>query len=128
MNVRGIRGAITVSANEEQEILSATKELFLQICEQNQLAPDDIASIFITVTQDLNATFPAKVIREMPRFQYVPIMCANEIDVPGGLAYCIRLLLHVNTSRSPREIKHLFLRDAVVLRPDLAQKGSQESD
>lgn len=119
MRVRGIRGAITVSANEENEILSATKELFSQICEENQLQADDVASILITVTQDLNATFPAKAIRTLPNWALVPILCANEMDVPDGLERCIRLLIHVNTDRSQDEIRHVFLREAVSLRPDL---------
>lgn len=119
MRVRGIRGAITVSANEENEILSATKELFSQICEENQLQADDVASILITVTQDLNATFPAKAIRTLPNWALVPILCANEMDVPDGLKRCIRLLIHVNTDRSQDEIRHVFLREAVSLRPDL---------
>lgn len=119
MRVRGIRGAITVSANDENEILSATKELFLQICEENQLQVDDVASILITVTQDLNAAFPAKAIRTLPNWALVPILCANEMDVPDGLKRCIRLLIHVNTDRSQDEIRHVFLREAVSLRPDL---------
>lgn len=121
MKVRGIRGAITVTVNEENEILAATRELFEQICQENQIDPDDIASILITVTPDLNATFPAKAIRTLPNFEYVPVLCANEILVPGGLPKCIRFLCHVNTNRSAQEIRHVYLRDAVSLRPDLAQ-------
>lgn len=119
MTVRGIRGAITVSENEEQAILTATQELFEQICEQNQLVPEDVVSLLITVTQDLDATFPARAIRSVPKYQYVPMMCANEIAVPDGLKKCIRMLLHVNTEQPSDQIKHLFLRDAVILRPDL---------
>lgn len=121
MKVRGIRGAITVSANEENEILAATRKLFEQICQENQIEADDIASILITVTSDLDATFPAKAIRTLPNFEFVPVLCANEIFVPGGLPKCIRLLCHVNTDRSAKEICHVYLGDAVSLRPDLAQ-------
>ncbi len=119
MKIRGIRGAITVSANEEEQILSATKELFMQICEKNQLKSEDVASIFITVTQDLNAAFPAKAIRTLPNWALVPILCANEMDVPGGLEKCIRLLIHVNTDLPQDQIQHVFLKEAVELRPDL---------
>lgn len=119
MKVRGIRGAITVSTNEEEQILRSTKELFLAICEKNHLQPDDVASIFITVTQDLNAAFPAKAIRTIPNWALVPVICANEMDVPSGLKKCIRLLIHVNTDLSQDQIQHVFLNEAVYLRPDL---------
>lgn len=119
MKVRGIRGAITVSKNDEEEILAATKELFLQICQENHLQAEDVASIFITVTQDLNATFPAKAIRSQPNWALVPVMCAVEVDVPGGLEKCIRLLIHVNTDLPQDQIRHVFLRKAIDLRPDL---------
>lgn len=122
MRVRGIRGATTVEVNEETEILTVTKELFIQICEKNDLKSDDIASIFITVTQDLDATFPAKAIRTLPAWEYVPIICANEIAVPDGLPKCIRMLIHVNTDRSSEEINHVFMKKAVSLRPDLVNK------
>jgi chorismate mutase len=123
MKVRGIRGAITVSKNEEEEILAATEELFLQICKENQLQPDDVASIFITMTKDLNATFPAKAIRSRPDWELVPIMCAVEVDVPGALEKCIRFLVHVNTDQSQDQIRHVFLREAVGLRPDLVNRN-----
>lgn len=119
MMVRGIRGAITVSKNDEQEILTATKELFLQICKENHLQAEDVASIFITVTRDLNATFPAKAIRSQPSWALVPVICAVEMDVPGGLERCIRFLIHVNTDLPQDQIRHVFLREAIDLRPDL---------
>lgn len=119
MKVRGIRGAITVSENDETQMLAATRKLLLEICQQNQIEPDDVASIFITVTKDLNATFPAKAIRMIPGWAYVPMICANEIDVPNGLEKCIRILMHVNTNQPPEQIHHVFLGEAVSLRPDL---------
>lgn len=122
MMVRGIRGAITVSKNDEEEILTATKELFLEICKANHLQPEDVASIFITVTPDLNATFPAKAIRSQPNWALVPVICAVEMDVPGALAKCIRFLIHVNTDLPQDQIRHVFLRDAISLRPDLANR------
>lgn len=120
MSVRGIRGAITVAANEGDAILSATKELLLAIVKVNEIQPDDICSVFITVTQDLDATFPARAIRTMPGWELVPLLCSSEIPVPGGLPKCIRLLLLVNTNRSPREMNHVYLGAAESLRPDLS--------
>ncbi|GAA3405177.1 chorismate mutase [Paenibacillus hodogayensis] len=120
MFVRGVRGAITVERNEETEILNATAELLGQIVAENGIDPEDIASVFVTVTQDLNAAFPAKVIREMQGWELVPLMCALEISVPGGLEKCIRLMVSVNTTKSQKEIRHVYLNNAIKLRPDLS--------
>lgn len=121
MYVRGIRGAITVERNEESEILQATAELLGQIVSDNNIHPEDIASVFVTVTQDLDAAFPAKAIREMPGWELVPLMCALEIAVPGGLPKCIRLMVSVNTEKSQKDIRHVYLNNAIKLRPDLSE-------
>lgn len=121
MFVRGIRGAITVEHNEEAEILKATIELLGQIVADNNIQPDDIAHVFVTVTQDLDAAFPAKAIRQMSGWELVPLMCALEISVPGGLPKCIRLMVSVNTDKSQREINHVYLNEAKKLRPDLSE-------
>lgn len=115
--VRGIRGATTVEANEAEEILSATRELLEEICRQNDLNPAEVASVFFTVTSDLDATFPAEAARQMG-WILVPMLCAREIPVPGRLGMCIRVLIHVNTDKSQEEIRHVYLRRAVALRPD----------
>ncbi|GGE11332.1 chorismate mutase AroH [Marinithermofilum abyssi] len=120
MKVRGIRGATTVEHNDADEILAATAELLEEMVRLNHVDPDDIASVFITMSPDLNATFPARAIRTMSGWETVPLMCATEIDVPGGLARCIRLLMLVNTELSPRAIRHAYLKEARKLRPDLA--------
>ncbi len=117
--VRGIRGAITVERNTPEDIIQATGELLQAIMDENELQPEDIASAFFTVTADLNAEFPATAARELLGWKYVPLLCAREIDVPGRLPRCIRVLVHVNTTRSQREIKHVYLREAVQLRTDL---------
>ncbi|SHE43132.1 chorismate mutase [Seinonella peptonophila] len=117
--VRGIRGAITVEENNTQQILEATKECFLELIEKNEVFAEDVASITITMTHDLNATFPAKAIRQLAGWKFVPLLCGSEIDVPGGLARCIRLLVLVNTTRTQQQMEHVYLRDAIVLRPDL---------
>lgn len=122
MSVRGIRGAITVQANERQQILDASVQLMEKIVEVNGIVPEDICSVLITVTQDLDTAFPAKSIRELEGWDYVPLMCSVEIPVQGGLERCIRFMVHVNTERKQSEMRHVFLGDAEKLRPDLAGK------
>jgi chorismate mutase len=121
MSVRGIRGAITVDVNEEQPILSATVELLNGIVADNQIVPDDICSVFVTVTSDLDETFPARAIRQMPGWDLVPLMCALEVPVKGSLERCIRLMVLINTDKSQAEIRHVYLRGAQALRPDLSK-------
>lgn len=118
MLVRGIRGAVTVEANDALAILEGTKELLTKLIIQNQIQLEDICSAYFTVTKDLTSEFPAKAARQLG-WQSVPLMCAQEIDVTDGLPRCIRVLLHVNTNKSQKEIKHVYLREAVKLRPDL---------
>lgn len=124
---RGIRGATTVTQNDEQEILEATGQLLSEIVKRNDLDPEYISNIWITMTQDLDATFPAKAIRQLEGWELVPLMCAVEIDVEGGLSKCIRLLVQVNTEKSQREMKHVYLNGAQVLRPDLAAASRSDS-
>ena len=122
MSVRGIRGAITVEVNEESSILDATIELLNGIVEVNDFTPEDIGSVFVTVTQDLDATFPARAIRQMAGWELVPLMCSLEVPVKGSLEKCIRLMVLVNTEASQKEIRHVYLNRAQALRPDLAGK------
>ncbi|MFC4302795.1 chorismate mutase [Cohnella boryungensis] len=124
MSVRGIRGAITVEHNEEQPILDATIELLNGIVEVNQFEPEDIASVLVTVTQDLDATFPARAIRQMAGWELVPLMCSIEVPVKGSLEKCIRLMVLVNTDVAQKDIRHVYLNRAQALRPDLAARSS----
>ncbi|MHA6530921.1 chorismate mutase [Paenibacillus sp. BAC0078] len=119
---RGIRGATTVVHNEENEILRETVVLLREIVERNDVIAEDICSVWITVTGDLDATFPARAIREIEGWEWVPLMCSVEIPVKGGLPKCIRLMVQVNTEKSQREIRHVYLNEAQKLRPDLSQK------
>jgi len=119
--VRGIRGATTVDHNDAAEIRQATQELLQRIMSENTLSTDDLVSAIFTVTPDLNADFPASSARELG-WELVPLLCATEIPVPSGLACCIRVLIHVNTTRSQTEIKHVFLRNAIALRKDLVRQ------
>ncbi|MGG1618693.1 chorismate mutase [Paenibacillus sp. NRS-1782] len=119
---RGIRGATTVANNEENEILEATCLLLDEIVSYNGIQPEDISNVWITVTHDLNATFPAKAIRQLDGWDMVPLMCSLEIPVEGSLPKCIRLMVQVNTVKTQREIKHVYLNGAQALRPDLASQ------
>ena len=119
MAIRGIRGATTVSADEPDLILEATRELLEAILDANtSMKPEDVGSALFTVTDDLASTFPAQAARQMG-WGLVPMMCAREIPVPGSLRRVIRVLVHWNTEMSQNEITHVYLRDAVKLRPDL---------
>lgn len=116
MACRGIRGATTVEQNTSEDILEGTAELLTALARLNDLAPDDVASAFFTTTIDLDAAFPALAARDLG-WTEVPLMCAHEMAVGGALAKVVRILLHVNTDRSPQEIRHVYLRGARTLRP-----------
>lgn len=120
MYARGIRGATTVNRNDADEILQSTTLLLEQIVEQNDFQPEQIANIWITMTEGLNATFPARAIRAMKGWDLVPLMCAVEIPVKGSLPLCIRLMVTINTDKEQHEIRHVYLNEAIGLRPDLA--------
>ncbi len=117
--VRGIRGATTVEADEPEQILEATRELLADMLRANEI--DDfevIASIFFTTTPDLRSTFPAEAARELG-MNMVPLICNQEIPVPNRLPRCVRVMMQVNTRKGQREMKHVYLREARSLRPDL---------
>lgn len=119
MTIRGIRGATTVSADVKEVVLSVTQELLTSILEANPgLRSEDIASALFTVTDDITSAYPALAARQMGWSQ-VPMMCAREIPVSGSLPMCIRVLIHWNTDRQQAAIKHVYLREAIKLRPDL---------
>ena len=119
MAVRGIRGATCVDEDSPEQIVSATRELLEQILQSNQIDEfDGIVSALFTTTADLTSTFPAEAARELGMHQ-VPLLCAAEIAVPGGMPHCIRVLLHVNTAKKQKEMVHVYLREAKKLRPDM---------
>lgn len=121
MLVRAIRGAITVPENTKEAILEGTRELLLKIINRNNIKKEDLISMIFTMTSDLNAVFPAVAAREIGLTD-VPLMCSNEIEVPGSLKNCIRVLVHLNTDKENSDIDHVYLKGARVLRPDLADK------
>lgn len=117
MPVRGIRGATVVPHDTGEEVLAATTELLETLIAANGIDRRDVASIIFTVTPDLRSEYPARAARELG-WDNVALLGATEMDVPGGLPRCIRVLIHVNTERAQSELKHIYLREAHGLRPD----------
>jgi len=123
MPIRGIRGATTVISDDPDLILQATCELLEAILYENgDIKVEEIASALFTTTEDIASTYPALAARRMG-WDQVPMMCAREIPVPDSLPLCIRVLVHWNTDKEQNEIHHVYLRDAVNLRPDLAARA-----
>lgn len=123
--MRGFRGATTITENSEQEIMTETRKLVLEMVQQNNIDPSDISHVFFSVTDDINAAFPAKVARELPGWSHVPVMCMREIDVPNSLEKCIRVMLLAKTDLQQNEVEHVFVNEAVKLRPDLINKEGE---
>jgi chorismate mutase len=119
MHVRGVRGAVTAEANTEAAILDATRALLAEMARANDVKPHEIAAIVFTATPDLTAAFPAEAARQLG-WVSVPLLSGVEIDVPGALPRCIRVLMLWNTPRAAEEIVHVYLGAAARLRPDLA--------
>jgi len=117
---RGVRGATTTGANNRDEILTATRQLLALMIRLNDIQAADVGSVIFTTTIDLNAEFPALAARQLG-WTEVPLLCTHELDVPGSLPRCIRILVQWNTSKTQAEIRHVYIQDAVKLRPDLSQ-------
>ena len=115
--VRGIRGATTVTANDAAAITEATAELLQALRGLNELQPEDIGYIWFTVTDDLDAAFPADAARVTLGWTDVPLICAREIPVPGALRRCVRVLIAWNTTKEQTEVQHAFMHGARALRP-----------
>ena len=121
--MRGVRGATTVEQNDELEIIQVTEELLQDMIDKNNIQPEDVCSVIISVTDDITATFPARALRNFDGWKYVPVMCFKEISVPHAIEQCIRVMIHWNTTKSQREIEHVYLKQAVHLRPDLRENN-----
>ncbi|MFJ8261316.1 chorismate mutase [Rummeliibacillus sp. NPDC094406] len=119
--IRGVRGAITIEHDDAELVLQDTTKLMQSIIAANQINPEDVASVVISTTPDIVSAFPAKAVRTLPNWNYVPVMCMHEMNVPGALPLCIRALVHVNTEVTQKDIQHIYLNDAVKLRPDLTK-------
>lgn len=120
--IRGVRGAITVAENNEEQIIQNTERLLREMIRKNDIDPDQVASVFISATNDLNACFPAKALRKIDGWTYVPVTCMQEMAVEGSLEKCVRVMMHINTTRSQKEIRHVYMEKAKNLRPDLIDK------
>jgi chorismate mutase len=127
MAVRALRGAITVDADEAGEIKRRTSQLLTAIFERNGIGAEDVISVFFTATEDLRSIAPAAGARETGLTE-VPLLCATEMPVAGSLGRCVRLLLHLETDRPRSELRHVFLRGATALRPELAEPGDADFD
>jgi chorismate mutase len=123
MACRGVRGATTVGGNTAEAILDGTRQLLAEMVRANDIRTEDVASAYFTTTTDLNAEFPAVVARNEFGWNNIALMCGHEMDVPGSLRMCLRIMLHVNTDRLQSQINHVYLRGAAVLRPDLNGPG-----
>lgn len=118
--VQAVRGATTVEADDAALVHAATAELLAALLAANRLTPASVISAIFTTTPDLRSAFPARAARELG-WHDVPLLCAQEIDVPGALPRCIRVLLHAVAAEAPEVAHHLYLRAAVGLRPELSR-------
>ena len=126
MSVRGIRGATTAATNTSAAIVTATGQLLREMIAANSVRAEDVVSVFFTTTSDLNGEFPAAAARALG-WRKVPLLCATEIDVPGRVQSCIRVLMLVNTEVPQADIRHIYLEGAARLRPDLSGEESPET-
>lgn len=120
MLCRGVRGATTTDSNSRDDILTATRQLLALMIRVNDIRAEDVASAIFSATEDLDAEFPAMAARQLGWLD-VPLICTHEINVPGSLNQCVRILLHWNTDKPQRDISHVYIKDAVKLRPDLSK-------
>ncbi len=120
--VVALRGAITVNEDSPDEIARRTEQLLGAVYDRNGLSHDDVISVYFTATADLRSSPPGVGARRFGLVD-VPILCGQEQAVDGGLPLCVRCLMHVNSATPRSELRHVFLRGAVVLRPELAEDG-----
>ncbi len=121
--VRAIRGATTSDNNTKEDIVEATRQMLVSLVEANDLRKEDVISAFFTTTKDLNTQFPAVAARKIG-WTEVALMCSHEMFVPDAQEKCIRVMVHVNTDKSPQEINNVYLKDAVNLR----KRGFEDQD
>jgi chorismate mutase len=120
--LRGLRGATTATTNTREAILEATDELLRALADANAFEPEDVESAIFTSSPDLTAEYPARAARGLG-WRDVPLLGAAEVAVPDGLPRCIRVLLHFYTTKTQRQLKHIYLRGAAKLRPDRRTEG-----
>ena len=118
--LRALRGATTATADEGRAIVDATERLLAEMIGRNGIATEDLVSMIFTTTSDLSAEFPAAAARALG-LSSVPLLCAREIDVPGSVPRCIRVLMHLYTTRGDESLRHVYLEGAEQLRTDLLE-------
>jgi chorismate mutase len=118
--VRALRGATTLDTDERDHLIARTQELIAAVFERNQLTEDDLISIVFTATDDVHSAYPAEAARDAG-ITHVPLLCARELEIDGGIARCIRILIHAYTDRSAIELRHVYLHAARQLRTDLPE-------
>jgi chorismate mutase len=118
VSVRALRGAIQIDADQRDLILRGVQEMITQLFTRNAVDADDVISIIFTATPDLRAEFPAYAARLLG-FTDIPLLCAREIDVPDAMPRVLRVLAHVETTRTRAEMHHVYLGGAAALRRDL---------
>ena len=123
MTVRAGRGATTIVEDREDLILLETGKLVKQMVEVNKIHTEDIISVILSATRDIKSAFPAKAVRSIDGWKYVQVMSTHEMDVPGSLPLCIRVMMHVNSTKTQKQIEHVYLNEAIKLRPDLVAKS-----
>ncbi|KXZ39878.1 chorismate mutase [Alkalithermobacter thermoalcaliphilus JW-YL-7 = DSM 7308] len=126
MRILAIRGATTVNQNTKEEILLQTQILVEKIIKLNQIKEEDIISIIFTMTNDLDAAYPSEAIRENMKILNTPMLNFEEKYVKGSLDKCIRVLMHINSNKSKKDIIHVYLNEAKNLRTDLATRSEIE--
>ncbi|MHC4605373.1 MAG: chorismate mutase [Planctomycetota bacterium] len=126
MVTRGIRGAVRAKRNTRKAVFEGSRKLMRAILRANHVPPEDVAACFFTMTPDLTADFPAYVLREMPKWKNVPILCAQELNIPRMMNRLIRVLILVNTDTPQDRIKHQYLGETSCLRPDLARTNRRK--
>ncbi|NLK21747.1 MAG: chorismate mutase [Epulopiscium sp.] len=119
MSIGAIRGAITIEENTREEILGNTVILLKEIISKNNINIDDIISITFTATNDIDAAYPAVAARNL-NITHAALLCFQEMNVMGSLRMCIRVMLQIKTVKSQQEMKHIYLKRASSLRPDLS--------
>jgi chorismate mutase len=118
--VRALRGATTLERDERGHLFARTQELVAAVLARNDLIEDDLISIVFTATDDVHSAYPAEAAREAG-ITHVPLLCTRELDIDGGIARCIRVLVHAYTTRTAQELRHVYLHDARQLRTDLPE-------
>ncbi|MFA9428599.1 chorismate mutase [Egicoccus sp. AB-alg2] len=118
--VRALRGATTLDHDDRDHLIERTQELMAAVFARNELVEDDLISIVFTATDDIHAAFPAEAAREAG-ITHVPLLCARELEIDGGIRRCVRILVHAYTRRTPRELRHVYLHEARQLRTDLPE-------